>query len=110
MIRITPLRRRLLGLDHSDFHPERLVNRSHQFRVASRQVVVDRRQHRPFTAEGVKIHRRGRREGFSLPRLHFNDRVVKNGDSAEHLHVEMAHTDISDRSLSNQGERFGKKA
>ena len=50
LICIAPLSGRLLGLNHADFHTERLVDRPHQFGVARRQVVVNRCEHRPFSA------------------------------------------------------------
>ena len=109
LVRFAPVVRRLLRLDYADLHPERVVNRPHEFRVARREVVVDRREERPFSGERPEIHRRGRRQRFSFARLHLDDRTVEHRDSAENLNVEMAHPDRARPRLADERERLGQE-
>ncbi len=99
--------------DHAHRQPQHLVDRAHPLRVAPRQVIVH--GHDVHAVPGQRIQKRGQRrdERFSFARLHFRDFSLVQDDSADHLHVEVAHAERSapaSRVSANAGAIAGSSA
>ncbi len=99
----------LLALDDPHGHPQRRIQWSHQFRIATSQVIVDCRQMSSLTLECGQIHRQGCRERFAFAGLHLDNGSMMNGRSAQNLHVEVSHVQLAPPRLAYKGKCFDKQ-
>src|SRR5205085_12071225 len=83
------------------------MNLSHPFRVARGQVVVDR-DDVDAAAPRQSVEIRGKRcdKGFTFTRSHLSDLALVKNESADKLHVEVAHTRSSHARFAHNGEGF----
>ena len=90
--------------DHADREAEEAVQPAHPFRVAFRQVIVDRDHVNAAPAERVEIYRKRSDQRLALAGLHFRDRALVQHHAADQLHVEMAHVEHAPSGLADHGK------
>src|SRR5829696_6062938 len=92
--------------DEAGAHAELLVDGAHPFRVALRQVVVDRDEVDTGARQRVQVQRHRRDERLSLAGLHLGDVALVENGCAHHLDVEVALAERALGRLSHGGEGF----
>ena len=97
------------GLNDSDRHSQRFVQRPHPLGVTRGQVIVDRGEVSPFADERMKVEGKGRSERFSFARLHFGEAPVEHCHPADVLDVEVAHVERPPTGFPYECECFGQK-
>src|SRR5216683_2102177 len=90
--------------DHADGEPERAIERTHPFRVAAGEVVVDGDDVHTASGQSVEGGGKGGDEGLAFAGLHFRDFAVVQDHPADKLHVEVAHVQEAASGFANQGE------
>ena len=93
-------------LDDADRHAEEAVDAAHPFRVAARQVVVDRDDVHALARERVQVGRQRRHERLAFARLHLGDAAVVQHHAADELHVEVPHVEHAASRFAHDRERF----
>jgi hypothetical protein len=104
-----PIVRVLVGLDHADGQPERLVDRAHPLGVAAREVVVHRHQVHALRRQCVQVERQRGGQRLALAGAHLGDRALVQHRPTEQLHVEVAHAERALGRLAHAGERLGQQ-
>ena len=90
--------------DHADAQSQRAVQRAHPFRVAARQVIVDRNDMHAASRQRIQHGGKRRDERFAFARLHFGDFAFVQNDAADELHIEMTHVQETAARLADQCE------
>ena len=90
--------------DDADREAEHLVDGAHPFGVAAGQVVVDGDDVDALARERVQEGGQGGDERFAFAGLHFGDFALVQDDSADELHVEMAHAEGATARFADEGE------
>ena len=67
------------------------VNPAHPFRVTAGQIVVHGHNMNAFALKRVEIAWQCFGQGFTLTRAHFGDFATMQHNTADHLHIKMAH-------------------
>ena len=93
----------------ADAQTQEAVQAAHPFRVAPRQVVVDRDHMHALAGQGVQVDRQGRGQGLALAGAHLGDLAFVQGDAADQLHVEVAHLQRALAGLAHRGKGFGQQ-
>jgi hypothetical protein len=99
----------LLVADHADGEPEEAVDGAHPVCVALRQVLVDGDHVDTLARQRVEISRERRHQRLALTGAHLGDAAVVQRESADQLHVEVAHLQRAERGFAHHGESFGSK-
>ena len=90
--------------DHADGEAEQFVDGAHPFRVAAGEVIVDGDDVHARPASAFKIGGKRGDERFSFARFHFGDFALVQDDTADQLHVEMAHAEGAAAGFADQRE------
>ena len=93
-------------LDDANRHPKEPVDAAHPFRVATREVVVDRDDMDALALERIEVGRKGRDERLALAGLHLGDLAAMEDDAADQLHVEVPHVQHAAAGLADDGKGF----
>ncbi len=88
----------------ADRKAQSVVNRSHPLGVAARQVVVHRHDVYAAPGQGVQIRWKRGDERLAFAGLHFGDFALVQNDSADQLHIEMAHAERTPARLAHQSK------
>ncbi len=96
--------------DHAHREAQHFVDRAHPFGVAPGQVIVDGDDVDALAGERVEIGGKGGDERFSFARFHFGDFAVVQHDSADELHVEVAHAEGAPARFADQRQTPGPVA
>ncbi len=99
----------LLRHHHARAHAQEAVQAAHPFGVAARQVVVHRDHVDALAGDRVQVDRQRSHEGLAFARAHFSDLAAVQGDTAQHLHVEVAHAEHPLAGFAHDGEGFGQQ-
>ena len=91
--------------DHADRKPQHLVDRAHPLRVAAGQVIVHGDDVHALAGERIQIGGQRGDERFSFARLHLRNFSLVQDDSADQLHVEMAHAERAAARFAHQRKR-----
>ena len=78
-------------LNAANREPKEIVEPTHPFRVAAREIVVDRDQMHAAPGEGIEIKRQRRHERFAFTGCHLGDPAAMQNNAAQQLHVEVHH-------------------
>ncbi len=102
--------RRLARHDDADAEAKETVDAPHPFRIATRQVVVDRDD--VYALAGQRIEVGGQRgdQGLALAGAHFGNLALVQHRGADQLHVEVAHPQHAPAGLAHHRERFRQQA
>ena len=84
-----------------NIEPHELVNASHPFSVETCQVIVDRDDVDAVARQAVEICRQSRHKSLSFTGLHFCNPAKVKRCPAHELHIKMALSDYSTRSLAH---------
>ncbi len=94
--------------DHADRQAQVSVHAAHPFGVAPRQVVVDRHDVNPASAERVEHGGQRGDESLALAGLHFGDPPRVQDHPADQLDVEMTLAEHALGGLAHDREDFGQ--
>ncbi len=94
--------------DHAHGHTEEGIDRAHPQGVTPGEIVVHRDHMHTLAGETVQIHRQRGYEGLAFPGLHLRDLSLVQHDTADELHVEVAHTERPFGHLAHHGKGLGK--
>ena len=108
-VRDLPLGVVQIVLDDADRHAEEAVDLAHPFRVAAREVVVDRDDVDAFAFERVEIGGQRRDQRLALAGLHLGDLAFVEHGAADQLDVEVPHVQHAPAGLAHDGERLGQE-
>ncbi len=103
------LGRVLLIADHADGELEEPVDGSHPVGVALREVFVDGDHVHAFAGERVQVRGQRRHQRLAFAGAHLGDAAVVERESADELHVEVAHLERALRGLADHGEGLGRE-
>ena len=95
--------------DHPHGQPQEIIDFGHPFCVSFGQVIVHRYDVDSFAAQGVKIGGQGGHQGFTFTGFHFSDGAVVQRNTADKLHVKVAHAEDAHRGFPDKGEGFGQE-
>ena len=93
-------------LDAIDGKTERPVDLAHPLGIASGQVIIDRDDVNALAFQGVEVGRKSRDQRFPFTGLHLRDAPPVQDDSADKLHVEVAHVQGSFGDFPHGGKCF----
>ena len=82
---------------------------THPVAMVFSEIFVDGDYVHAFARESVEICGKGRDEGLAFARLHLGNSALMQDDTADHLNVEMFHSQHAPARLSYGSERFGKQ-
>ena len=102
------LGRVLLVADHADGQAEEAVDRPHPVGVALREVFVDGDDVHAFAGQRVQVRGQRRHQRLAFAGAHLGDAAVVQRESADELHVEVAHLERAARGLADHREGFGR--
>ena len=83
---------------------EEIVDVTHPFRIALRQVIVDGDDMDTLATDRIQIGRQRRYQGLTFTGAHFRDLVVMQYHAADELHVIVAHAERPDGGLAADGK------
>ena len=98
--------RRLVGINNTNAHTQKLVNGFHPLRVTLGQIFVHRNQVHASTGKRVQVRRQRGDEGLTLTGAHFRDLVIVKRRAADQLNIKVSHSQGADRCLTDRRERF----
>ena len=90
--------------DDADRHSEQIEHGSHQFGIASRQVIIGGCQVSPFSRQSGQVQRQSRRQRFAFSRLHDGDGTVRHGGASDQLNGVMPHAKPPCSRLTHQSK------
>ena len=96
-------------LQQAHVHAEEAVDAAHLLAIAAGQVVVDRDDVHALAGKGVEVAGEVGDERLAFAGLHLGDHAVVQGDTADDLHVEVAHAQHALGGLAHDGERLGQQ-
>ncbi|MDT4824207.1 hypothetical protein FQZ97_574510 [compost metagenome] len=99
----------LLRHHHTRAHAQEAVEAAHPFGIAAGQIVVHRDHVYALAGDRVQVDGQRRHKRLALARAHFGDLAVVQGDTAQHLHIEVAHAEHPLAGLAHDGEGFGQQ-
>ncbi len=99
----------LLVPDDADGEPEEAIDRTHPVRVALREVFVDGDDVYAFTRERIQVGGQRRHQRLAFAGAHLGDAAIVERETADELHVEVAHLHRATRSLADHRKRFGSE-
>ena len=108
MIGLAPCVFGQVGHDDADRQAEETVDLPHPVGIARGEVIVDRDDVDALALDRVEVSRQRRDERLALARAHFRDLATVEDDTADHLDVEMPHSEDAGRCFAHGGESFGK--
>ncbi len=105
-VRRALLVRILLVLDDTDREAEEAVDRTHPVRVALCQVFVHGDDVHAVARERVEVRGERRHQRLAFAGAHLGDAALVQCESADELHVEVAHLERAARGLADHRETF----
>ena len=95
-------------LDTADCQAEKFMDLAHPLGVARGKVIIDRDDVDAASGQTVEIRRQRRDEGFTFTRTHLSDTALVQGDTADHLNVEVPHSGHSPRTFADGRKSLGQ--
>ena len=97
-------------IDDADRHSERIIDLTHPYSVASRQIVIDRDYMHSFTCEGIQIRRQSSNESLALARAHLGNIAIMQDHPADELYIEMTLSERTPRGFPYYSKGLGGHA
>ena len=88
--------------NHTRGQPKKTVNLAHPFGVTARKIVVHGDNMHALAFDRVQIARQSLGQCFAFTGAHFGNFATMEHDTADHLHIEMAHTHHALRRLTHR--------
>jgi len=95
--------------DDADGEAEEAVDLAHPLGIALGEIVVDGDDVDAVAGERVEVARESGDECLAFAGLHLGDLAGVEDHAADHLDVEVAHTDDAAAGFADDGEGFGEK-
>ena len=87
---------------------EEFIDLSHPFAVALCQVIIDRNDVNAFPFQGIQVNRSGSYQGFTFTGTHFSNITAVENNTANQLHIEMAHAQYATGRFADNCKGFRK--
>ena len=85
--------------NQTDAQAQKIIEFSHLFAVAGRQIVIHGNHVNPFSSKGIQIYRQRSHQRFPFPCLHLCNTPLMQNDAAHELHIKMTHSQHTIRSF-----------
>ena len=78
----------------------------HPLGISRCQIVVNRNDVNAFARDGIEVGGQRTNQRFTFASAHFSNLAKVQHHAADHLHVEMAHTQFALAGFTHHGESF----
>ena len=97
---------RHVGHDYAHSQPQEIVDLAHPLGIAPGQIVVHGDDMHALAFKRIQIDRQRRHQGLALASAHFGDLPAVEDNTADHLHIEVAHAHAALAGLADRREGF----
>ena len=101
--------RGLTGRYNTYLQTQEAIQFSHPLGIAAGQVVVHGNQMHALASQRIQVYGQRRYQRFTFTGFHLGNTAFVKRDTADHLHVVMAHPHDSTTRLTSGGKRFRKQ-
>ena len=96
----------LIGLDNTHRKSQRSVEWSHPLCITTGKIVINGNHMHTLFRQCIKVGSQGCYQSFTFTGAHLGNSALMQGETADHLHIEMTHSHDATSGLSNHGKGF----